>query len=700
MAVTQTGPPRVALGPAPPAARPPDRSPWPRRLVWLVAVVLVLAVGLIVFVPGFPERWVVDVTAWFDDFREWAIRNRETSPIFVYFLTPIGDAIEWLYETMLTILERMTWLGLVVGASVLAGFVAGWRMALLTAAGVLSFGILGVWEPALETMALLSISVTLALLIGIPVGIWAGRRPNVEKVLRPILDAMQTIPAYSYLLPFVLLFGIGIPPALLATLAFALPPAIRLTALGVRDVPRTSLEVAESFGSTTRQELRLVQVPLAKPSIMLGVNQTIMMALGIVVIAAFIGASGLGQSVLDGLQAFDVGAALNGGVAIVVMAIVLDRVTTAWSKRDRTRRRPLTVAGRAVTKRMQVVLAVAAAVVAVVIGREVLRQQAFPEEYETDLLARIANEIVAWSQETLGNAISALSDFLLLYVLDPIQRLFVEEPWWIVAGLFAALAWRLKGFRLAALVFACMVGLGLLGMWTFSMATLSLVLVSVALTLLFAIPLGILCAKSDAFERVSRPVLDAMQTMPAFVYLVPVLLLIEPGRVPAVIASFIYALPVGIRLTNLGIRQVPREIVEAGNAYGATSMQLLRKVQLPLAKPSILLGVNQTIMMVLSVVIIAGLIGAAGLGQEVVFALGRQEIGRGVVAGVCILLLAIVLDRITQAMGSAPRTMRGPVGALGFVRWPRLRAIVPDGPDGGTADDDDQGDEEGREVEG
>ncbi len=698
MAVTKTDAPRVALEPAPKITIQPERSPWPRRIGWLVVVTVIVAAGIIWFTPGFPERWVVDVTGLFDDFREWAIRSRETSPLFVYFLTPIGDAVDAIYDLVLTVLERMTWLGLVVGAGALAGVVAGWRMALLAAAGVLSFGILGVWEPALETMALLLISVTLALLIGIPLGIWAGRRPRVERVLRPILDAMQTIPAYSYLLPFVLLFGIGIPPALLATLAFALPPAIRLTALGVRDVPATSLEVAESFGSTVRQELRLVQVPLAKPSIMLGVNQTIMMALGIVVIAAFIGAAGLGQSVLNGLQRFNVGDALNGGVAIVVMAIVLDRVTTAWSKRDRTRRRPLTFAGRPITRRMQIVAAIGCTVAAVIIGRQVLLQQAFPESYETDALARAANSIVEWSQQTLGNAINALSDFLLIYILDPIQRLFVEEPWWIVAGLFAALAWRLKGFRLAALVFGCMVGMGLLGMWTFSMATLSLVLVSVALTLLFAIPLGVLCAKSDAFERGSRPILDAMQTMPAFVYLVPVLLLIEPGRVPAVIASFIYALPVGIRLTNLGIRQVPKEIVEAGEAYGSTSWQLLRKVQLPLAKPTILLGVNQTIMMVLSVVIIAGLIGAAGLGQEVVFALGRQEIGRGVVAGVCILLLAIVLDRITQAMGSAPRTMRGPVGALGFVRWPRLRAIVPGGAEG--ADDEALEDEEEREVDG
>jgi glycine betaine/proline transport system permease protein len=419
------------------------------------------------------------------------------------------------------------------------------------------------------------------------------------------------------------------------------------------------------------------------------------MALGIVVIAAFVGANGLGQSVLDGLQRADVGDALNGGIAIVVLAIVLDRVTTAWSVRSRTRRRPLAIGGRTIARRWQIVAAIVVTLLAVGIGREAIRQQEFPEALETSVVADTANTVVDWSQSNLRGATSALSDATIIYGLDPLESLFVQEPWWIIAGLFALIAWRFSGVRLAVMVFGCFLLLGMLGMWDFAMATLALVLISVAVTIAVAIPLGILAAKSDGFERASKPILDAMQTLPAFVYLVPVLLLIEPGRVPAIIASFIYALPVGIRLTNLGIRQVPKEIVEAGEAYGSTSSQLLRKVQLPLAKPSILLGVNQTIMMVLSVVIIAGLIGAAGLGQEVVFALGKQQIGRGVVAGVSILLLAIVLDRITQAMGSAPKTMRGPVGALGFVRWPRLRAVLPGEAADGVADVDDDGDQKG-----
>ncbi|MEX2274427.1 MAG: ABC transporter permease subunit [Actinomycetota bacterium] len=658
---------------APPSTVAAPVSPWPRRIAWSAAIVAALWVGLELLTPGFPETWVVGVADWFASVDTWVIENQRTHWLFLNVLSPISDGVESAVEGTVDALARMTWLGLLVGAASLAGIVAGWRLALLTAAGVATFGILGVWEASLETLGLVLVSVVIALAIGMPLGIWAGRRPKVERALRTVLDAMQTIPAYSYLLPAVLFFGIGYPPALIATVIFAIPPAVRLTALGIRNVPPTAVEVSDSFGATPRQTLGKVQLPMAKPSMMLGVNQTIMMALGMVVIAAVVGAGGLGRQVLDGLKQLDVGEALNGGIAIVAMAIVLDRVTTAWSKRDRRDRGSMTVAGHVLSRRVVIAAALGATVAAVIVGRQVLLQQEWPEGLTTSV-AGPANAIVEWSQTNLVGFTDWIARVMLTYMLDPLRDLLAGLPWWMVAGGAALIAWKVSGIRLAIFSFLCVMGIGLLGTWEISMITLSQVLVAVAIAVAIAIPIGIAAARSPGLERAIRPVLDAMQTMPAFVYLVPVLLLFAPGRVPAVIASVVYAFPVGIRLTTHGIREVPSETVEASESFGATPRQTLRKVQLPLARPQILLGVNQVIMMVLAVVIIAGLIGGGGLGFDILNSLSKRQIGQAVVGGLNILLLAIVLDRITQAMGAAQRSMRGPVG-MGFGWWTRVRAI-------------------------
>ncbi len=662
---------------------PLEPNPWPRRFLWLGIVAVVAAIGLIVFQPGFPASWTLDFGQMFDDFQNWVIGNQATSPLFVYLLTPIKDGLDSALDAVVNVLSRMTFLGVITAAAVIGGVLAGWRMAVLAGVGFFAMGVFGLWEESMETLALVLIAVTIALVIGIPLGIWAGRRPTVEKVLRPFLDAMQTIPAYSYLLPLVLLFSIGSATALISTVIFALPPAIRLTGLGIRQVPTNAIEVADSFGSTTRQTLRKVQLPMARPSIMLGVNQTIMMALGMVVIAAIVGAAGLGREVLDGLQSLDVGEALNGGITIVVMAIVLDRVTYAWSVRDR-RTSTVRIAGREWSRRAVALVGAGIVVIAIVVGREVLRQQDFPEEW-TISVAGPTNTAVDWIKETFSGFTQTFSDWLTLYALNPIRDLLQGEPWWLIAAGTAAAAFAAsRRWQLAVSCALCVFLLGLLGMWNLAMDTLSQVIVAVVISIVIAVPVGIMSARNDRFQVVLKPILDAMQTMPAFVYLVPVIALFQIGRVPGVIASVIYALPPAIRLTDLGIRQVPAATVEAARSYGASPWQLLTKVQLPLARPSILLGINQTIMMALSVVIIAGLIGAGGLGFEAVAGLTRSEIGRGVVAGVSILLLAIVLDRITQAMGMERRTLRGPVG-VGAGWWTRTKAIKepePTGSDG------------------
>lgn len=236
-------------------------------------------------------------------------------------------------------------------------------------------------------------------------------------------------------------------------------------------------------------------------------------------------------------------------------------------------------------------------------------------------------------------------------VLEAFEWLFNSLPPSVVIALLVLLAWRYAGKRVALFTTGSLFLIGFLGQWEATMTTLSMVVCSVLFCGLVGIPLGILSGRSDRFEMVLRPCLDAMQTTPAFVYLVPVVMLFSIGPVSGILATIVFAMPPLIRLTSLGIRQVHPELVEAATAFGATSWQLLRKVQFPLALPSIMAGLNQTIMMALSMVVIAAMIGAGGLGDPVVQGLNTLEIGLATLGGLSIVLLAMILDRITQGIG-------------------------------------------------
>ncbi|MEN8689211.1 MAG: proline/glycine betaine ABC transporter permease [Desulfobacterales bacterium] len=231
-------------------------------------------------------------------------------------------------------------------------------------------------------------------------------------------------------------------------------------------------------------------------------------------------------------------------------------------------------------------------------------------------------------------------------------------PAFIVIAVLAIAAWRFSGKGLAIFTIISMTIIGLLGLWEDTMTTLAMVLSSVLFCALAGIPLGIWSGRNDAFETSIRPVLDAMQTTPAFVYLVPIVMLFSVGNVAGVLATIIFALPPIIRLTSLGIRQVHPELVEAAQAFGATNWQVLIRVQVPLAMPTILAGLNQTIMMALSMVVIAALIGAGGLGSPVILGLNTLDIGRAVIGGLSIVLMAIVLDRVTQSMAQQKKRAR------------------------------------------
>ncbi len=264
--------------------------------------------------------------------------------------------------------------------------------------------------------------------------------------------------------------------------------------------------------------------------------------------------------------------------------------------------------------------------------------------------------VVDWVVVNWNPFFAAINIVVLRGILVPLKNFLLLLPWWLVIIGTGLLGWRVVSAKFAGIAMGFLALMTILGMVDFAMMTLAITLTATLLCVVVGLPMGIVAARSNRFDGVIRPILDGMQTMPSFVYLIPVLMLFGLGPTPAVMATCIYAIPPIIRLTNLGIRQVNPEVIEASHAFGATPWQLLLKVQVPLALPTILAGLNQTVMMALAMVVIASMIGAEGLGTEVLMGIQRLQVGRGFVAGIRIVFMAIILDRVSQGFARRPET--------------------------------------------
>lgn len=263
------------------------------------------------------------------------------------------------------------------------------------------------------------------------------------------------------------------------------------------------------------------------------------------------------------------------------------------------------------------------------------------------------NDAVDWVTHHFSAFFRGVNQVALTYLLIPLRHWLMRIPWWVAAGVLTLVSYRLVSKRFAAVTLGMILFVVLIGLYSYAMETLALVIVATVVCVGIGLPTGVLASKSDRFEAGLKPLLDTMQTMPSFVYLIPVLFLFGLGDVPGIIATFIYAAPPIIRLTNLGIRQVDPTIVEAARAFGATPFQMLVKIEVPLAIPTIMAGLNQTIMMALAMVVIAAMIGAGGLGGEVLAGINRLDTAQGLFAGLGIVVMAVILDRITQSLAQS-----------------------------------------------
>lgn len=276
---------------------------------------------------------------------------------------------------------------------------------------------------------------------------------------------------------------------------------------------------------------------------------------------------------------------------------------------------------------------------------------AFPEILDARSLRQGIDGFVNQLVIDYADSLERLSQPLLTFLVS-VEQLLRNSPWYLVIAALAIIAWfGSRRWTLVVGVTLLMLFIGVIGQWDRGMQTLALMIVALIMCLIVGIPVGVLMSLSERFRKVALPILDVMQTMPSFVYLIPVVMLFGLGKVPALIATIVYAVPPLIRLTDLGIRLVDHSVMEAATAFGATRRQKLLGVQLPLALPNIMAGINQTTMMALSMVVVASMIGARGLGQEVLAGINRLEVGRGLLAGLAIVALAILFDRVTQAYG-------------------------------------------------
>lgn len=645
----------------------------PRRVGFLPMALIVIAVCIaakfaLPWTDRWPDEWVIPLKAWVTQFFAW-LGNEATLGLFTVkeltrFIShllsyPLYWAEVLLFRGVPDLgLPPLPWIAIVGGVAILGHWIAGWRLALLCGLSALYIAIFGLWPDGMQTLSIVVVTVPLAALFGLLIGIWAVRSARVETFVTASFDVLQATPHMAYLGPVVVLFGFGQVPAMLATLGFAMPPMARCVILGLKTVSSEVVEAGRMAGCTPRQLLWKVQVPAAAQTLLLGLNQVVMQTLSMAVIASLVGASGLGQKLLFSLQQLQIGKATEQGIAITLIAIVLDRLSQAYAYKPLSR----FASGTPWTARHSHLLVFLGVLAASFVAAFLVPALAVLPKELTLSYGPALDTAVRWFSKNAYFIIGPVRDWITLWLLLPMRDFYLYLPWTLVVGVLGLAGWWLGGWRLAALVAGLVASQFLVGNWVPAMMTVYLVTGATILCILIGVPLGVWCSRSERVARVVMAICDTLQTFPSFIYLIPVIMLLKVGDLSNVVAILGYASVPAIRFTYLGIKRIPAATIEAARASGTTSMQRLWKVELPIALPEIMLGINQTIMMALAMTAITALIGSRDLGQEIYKALPGADTGRGVLAGLGIAAIGIIADRLIGAWAARRKKELGLVG--------------------------------------
>ena len=580
-------------------------------------------------------------------------------------LTGISQVPAIMLDSIMTSskLKPIPWIAIVLGFGILGHWVGGWRLAITVVLCMGYLAVTGLWRESMKTFSLVAVAVPFSVIVGLWLGVWVTRSKRAAAIITPIFDLMQATPHLAYLVPVVVMFGAGQVPALIATVIFAMPPMARCTILAIQTVPSDITESGRMSGCTPRQLLWKVELPSSQKTLLLGVNQVIMQTLAMVVICSLVGAQGLGHKLLFSLQQLKLGFATMQGIAIVLMAVVLDRITQAYADRSSDF---VHHDDAGFIQRNTHAIAFFAVLVVSIIASLFLRDVSVLSKDMLLVDSRDALELdkaIKAVTFSLIDYIRPVRDFLTVYVLIPMRDVYHAIPWSVVVAVLAVASYRLGGWALTALsTLSMLLIIVFVGNWEFATTTFYFVSTALVICVLIGVPIGVWASRSERVAKVVKFICDLLQTFPSFIYLIPAIMLFRVGELAIIFAIIPYATVPAIRYTYLGLMRIPPVTIEAARMSGATAWQRLWKVELPVAIPEIMLGVNQTIMMALAMTAITALIGGQDLGQEIYRALPTSDAGRGVMAGLGIASMGIVADRLINAWANERKKQLGVEG--------------------------------------
>ena len=552
----------------------------------------------------------------------------------------------------------------VLGGAILLGYaLRGKGLALLAGLAIAYIAIFGQWEPAMETLSFVLIAAPVSCLLGLFFGAVAYKSRTAETILMPLLNVAQTMPHFSYLIPVMVFFGVGDHAGAIATIIFATPPMIRLTLLGLKRVPPEVVDAGAMTGCTNSQMMLNVLIPTARRDILIGTNQVIMQCLAMAVIASFIGAKGLGFNLLLALNQLRIGQALELGICIVLIAVVLDKLSLAWANKQTDYFADDNFVHRYKYGIFFLILLTVCVTLSfvgkLIFGGSINFFHLIPHNQgiTTEPFWQAG---VDWMVENWYRGLQTFNNWLIIDVLMPMKAFYLGMPVSATFVLVMGIGFIIGGLRSALIVGGFLLFIAFTDWWDRALITAYMTSFAVMVSAAIGIVVGSLCAQNNFANKAILIVCDTLQTFPSFIYLIPVIMLFGVTDTSVLIAVIVYATIPAVRYTVEGLSSVPATLQDVGSMSGVNKLQRWLKIEMPLAFPHIMLGINQTVVFALFMVIIGAMIGTDDLGQYILKALSdKNGIGNGLMLGLCVAFIGLAVDHLIRTWANQKKVALG-----------------------------------------